>query len=57
MGDVCKGISCEVFPYIGEAEDEQEVLGTTTWGSTVDAYAAEFLRLDRFASIMVAEKE
>lgn len=33
LGEVCRGISCQVFPRIGEVGDAEEIFGITTRGS------------------------
>ena len=45
------------FPKTARREMEQQFINLRQESQTVDEYAAEFLRLSRFAPYMVAEDE
>ena len=45
------------FPDSAKKDMEEQFIRLRQWDNTVDAYAADFRRLSRFASYMVADEE
>jgi hypothetical protein len=45
------------FPKTAKKEMEEQFIKLQQWNKSVDEYAAEFLRLSRFAPYMVAKEE
>ena len=52
-----KGFYERFFPATAQKEMEEQFIRLQQWNRSVDEYAAEFLRLSRFAPYMVADEE
>lgn len=57
LEEVCGDISYQVFPSISEAEMRKKFLELQQGDWTVNKHAAEFVRLNCFSPIMVANEE